>query len=292
MSDGVLNIQDHQAGFIQGRSTCDQIFILQQLVSKNWEFGKDLHLLFVDFEKAYATVRRKYLWPVLTEFGIPQKLIQLIKECMNNSKCKIKVGTVISDSFEVQSGVRQGDGLSPILFNFVLEKALQKLRNENIGISLGNGKINLLAYADDIVLLGQTEDDIKKLFRLLVEETRITGLKINSDKTKYMNISRTSNNRGSLIIDDWEFQKVTEFKYLGSIINETGLFGKEIEHRLVTANKCYYSLHKLLSSKLLSRLSKLRCYKTIILPTLLYCCETWILTKKQQNPFLLLRTKS
>lgn len=274
------NIKDHQAGFIQGRSTCDQIFILQQIVSKYWEFGKDLHLLFVDFEKAYDTVRRNYLWSVLIEFGIPQKLIRLIKECMENSKCKIKIGTFISDSFEVQSGVRQGDGLSPILFNFVLEKALQKLRNENIGISLGNYKINLLAYADDIVILGQTEDDIRKLFKLLEDETRITGLKINSDKTKYMQISRNPNNIGSLKIDDWEFQKVDEFKYLGSIINEFGLFGKEIEHRLITANKCYYSLHKLLSSKLLSRSSKLRCYKTIIMPTLLYCCETWVLTKK------------
>ncbi|KAJ4435918.1 hypothetical protein ANN_18540 [Periplaneta americana] len=78
----------------------------------------------------------------------------------------------------------------------LIQKALQKLRNENIGISLGNGKINLLASADNIALLGQTEDDIKKLSKLLVEETRITGLNINSDKTKYMNISRSSNNRG------------------------------------------------------------------------------------------------
>ena len=113
-------VGDHQAGFMKGRSTTDHIFVLKDVISKYWEFNKTVYILFVDFSKAYDSIARQKMWSLLNKCKIPQKLINLIKMCVEGSRCKVRVKRDYTDSFEVSTGVRQGDGLSPILFNFFL----------------------------------------------------------------------------------------------------------------------------------------------------------------------------
>ena len=86
----------------------------------------------------------------VTKIRVPQKLIRLIKTCTESSKGKIKIDNHLSKSFDINSDVRQGDGLSLLLFNLVLEKALQRVREHNIGVRLNTQQLNILAYADDI----------------------------------------------------------------------------------------------------------------------------------------------
>jgi hypothetical protein len=86
-----------------------------------------VHQSFIDFKKAYDSVKRKVLYNILLEFGIPKKLVRLIKMCLNETYSEVRIGKLLSDKFPIQNGVKQGDSLSPLLFKFTLEYAIRKV---------------------------------------------------------------------------------------------------------------------------------------------------------------------
>jgi hypothetical protein len=90
-------------------------------LENKWEYNKTVHQLFVDFKKAYDSVRRELLYNILTEFGIPMKLVRLIKMCLNETYSKVHIGKHLSDSFPIQNGLNQGYALSPLLFSFAFD---------------------------------------------------------------------------------------------------------------------------------------------------------------------------
>jgi hypothetical protein len=85
------------------------------------EYNGTVHQLFIDFRKAYDSVGRELLYKILIEFGIPKKLVRLIKMCLNETYSKIRIGKHLFGAFPIQNGLKQGDALSPLLFNFALE---------------------------------------------------------------------------------------------------------------------------------------------------------------------------
>jgi hypothetical protein len=86
-----------------------------------------VHQLFIDFKETYDSVRRELLYNILIEFGILMKLIRLIKMFLNETYSKVHIGKHLSDSFLIQNGLKQGDALSPLLFNLALEYAIKKV---------------------------------------------------------------------------------------------------------------------------------------------------------------------
>jgi hypothetical protein len=98
----------------------------------------------------------------------------------------------LSDSFPIQNGLKQGDVLSPLLFNFSLEYAIRKVQETQVRLKL-NGTHQLLAYADDVNLLGDNMDTIKKNTETLIYASKEVGLEINAEKTKYMLLSGYQN---------------------------------------------------------------------------------------------------
>jgi hypothetical protein len=94
----------------------------------------------------------------------------------------------LSDSFPIQNGLKQGDTLSPLLFNFALEYAIRKVQENRAGLKL-NGTHKLLAYADDVNLLGDNIDTVNKNTETLIDASKMVGLEVNVEKTKYMLVS-------------------------------------------------------------------------------------------------------
>jgi hypothetical protein len=127
---------------------------------------------------------------------------------------------------------------------------------------------------------------VKQYFALHVfQATKEIGLEVNADKTKYIVMPRDQNagRNHSIKIDNISFERMEEFKYLGTISTNQNSIQEEVKSRLELGNACYYSVQNLLSSRLLSKNLKIRIYRTIILPIVLYGCETWSLTLKDER---------
>jgi hypothetical protein len=120
------------------------------------------------------------------------KLARLIKTGLNETYNKVRISENLSDSFPIQKGLKQGDALSPLFFKFALEYAIVKVQENQMRLKL-NGTHQFLAYADDVNVLGDNMDTIKKNSETLIDPSKEVGLEINVEKTKYMLLSRQQN---------------------------------------------------------------------------------------------------
>ena len=151
---------------------------------------------------------------ILTEFGIPMKLVRLIKMCLTETYSIVRVGKNLSDVFPTGNGLKQGDTLSPLLFNFAVEYAVRSVQVNQDGLKL-NGTHQLLVYADDVNILGGSVHTMQKNAKTLVVACRAIGLEVNADTTKYVVTFRDQNagQSHSIKIDKNSFEMKEEFKY-------------------------------------------------------------------------------
>jgi len=172
---------------------------------------------------------------------------------------RVRVGKEVSDRFPIRNGLKQGDALSPLLFNFALEYAIRRVQVNQDGLKL-NGTHQLLAYDNDVNILGGSTNTLKENAGALVAVTRETGLKVRADKTKYMVMFRDQNagRIHSVRIDNSTFERVEEFKYLRTPLTNQNSIAEEIKSRLRSGNACCHSVQNLLSSRLLSKNLKIK----------------------------------
>ena len=276
-------IASEQAGFVKGRGTREQILTMRQIVEKAREFNIVLYVCFVDFRKAFDTIKWSKLWRALTEMGAPQHLVHLTRRLYEDGTAAVRVDGIDSERFKTQAGVRQGCILSPLLFNIYTEYIMRMvLEDWDKGISVGGRKISNLRYADDTTLLASTKDEIETLLRRLETTASDFGLAINRDKTKMMIVDRADNNQpGAQDIAGCEVVK--SYVYLGSTITNAGGCEDEIRRRCAMTRSSVEKLTKIWKDRRITRNTKVRLMRCLVFPIFLYGAETWTLRKQDRR---------
>ena len=281
------NLRNEQAGFRRGRSCIDQTNTLRIIIEQCRELQCPLFLLFVDYSQAFDSLVQDEMWKILAAYGVPSKIIELIKQLYTDAKLSVIHRGRLGPNFTTGSGVKQGCILSPLLFNIILDYVLRETRTKNRGIQWNTfERLVDLDYADDLVAMTHTMAELKGFLDDLIRCSAKVGLKINVSKTKIMKINpppKTRNSSDSLQIDNEKIEEVDSFIYLGSIVSKTGGTDEDVGNRIRLANAAFGSLQEIWSSGNISRRLKLQIFTSNVKSVLLYGCETWKVTKFVTN---------
>ncbi|PFX12093.1 RNA-directed DNA polymerase from mobile element jockey [Stylophora pistillata] len=298
------NLPEAQCGFRQGRSTTDMTFAVQQVQEKCREQNMDLYALFVDLTKAFHTVDRAALWKVLQKLGCPRKFVTLIRLFHDSMTGLVLSGGEASEPFEITNCVKQGCVLAPVLFNLffacVLSHAVKDIedgvyiRNRLVGSLFDPRRLNAKTqsieklilealFTDDCALMAHSESTLQLTVDKFAEASRLFGLTISLGKTEVLlqPSPLATDHRPSISIEGTELRTVEEFKYLGSVISSDSSLDKEINAMICKASQALGRLRaRVLNQHNIQQSTKLRVYKTVVLTSLLYGCETWTLYRR------------
>ena len=181
-------LSEAQAGFRKDCSTVDHIFILHAVVCKHLKKNKKLYVAFVDFCKAFDTVKRNVLWNVLLKLYLCGNMFNTLRAMYSSVLSYVRCNPRNTDYFNCVQGLKQGCLVSPILFSFLInELASEILLRGKHGIQLLPREIELflLMFADHVALFSSTPVGLQNLLNVLYEFAIILGLLVNLGKTKY-----------------------------------------------------------------------------------------------------------
>ena len=180
---------------------------------------------------------------------------------------------------QIGKGVCQGCILSPCLFDFYAEYIRQNARLDEAqaGIKTAGKNTNNLRYANDTILMAESEEELKSLLMKVKEENEKVGLKLNIQKTKTM----ASGPITSREIDGETAETVSDFIFWGSRITADGDCSHEIKRRLLLGRKVMTNLDSMLKSRDITWPAKTCLVKAMVFPVVMYGCESWTMKKAE-----------
>ena len=229
----LVKVDDMQFGFMPGKGTIDALFIVRRMQEEYREKNKKLYMCFVDLEKAFDRVPRRVMEWALRKKGLPEALVIAVMSLYEGSRTKVRVGSGLSEEFDV--GVHQGSVLSPLIFAIVVDVVTENARE---------GLMNEILYADDLVLMSESLEELKEKFQKWKKAFESKGLKANLGKTKMMVCG-------------------SEGEKTKSKIDPCGVCGKRVMANSVMCTKCNEWIH--------GRCAKLK--KVTISSARLFVCE-------------------
>jgi hypothetical protein len=280
-----------QAGFRPGFSCDDHLFTMTLLIEMHGEFRLPLWVVAVDFQKAFDTVNHPPLWASLLEQGVQPQLVNALMRIYLNQSGTVQTDRV-SKPFSIGRGVRQGDPISPILFNAALEKLMRALKkkwsSKRWGVKLGTPhRLQNLRFADDLLLIGRTLHQARGMLEDLIQEAKVFGLEVHMDKTKVMwnGIGQgTAETSLSILGKQYEIlDSSASTMYLGRML----CLSNELTHDVELKNRMAKGWAKFavyrdeLTNPHYSLKQRMRVFTSVIQPSILYGCVSWTMTAKR-----------
>ena len=215
-------IGECQAGFRKNYSTIDHIFTLMAMIQKQFSLNRKLYVAFIDFEKAFDSISRKLLWPILVKNGVKGKLYRCIRSMYANVRARVRCGGQFTDYIRCTSGVKQGDVCSPVLFSlFINELAVEVISNGRHGVSYSSYFLELfiLLFADDVILLSEAVVGLQTQLNSLCQAASKLNLKVNMNKSDIMVFRKGGYlaAREKWFYGNSEMKVVNSYKYLGIV---------------------------------------------------------------------------
>ena len=227
---------DEQNGFRAARSCIDHIFVLCSVLRNRKALGLETFLAFIDYKKAFDSVDRSLLLYKRSEIGIKGNFYKAISAMFLNPRSRVILNDFSTDYFDCPMGVKQGDCISATLFAIYINDLAKEIKDCKIGINLNDildGEsvpnihesllfINILLYADDIVCLAETENDLQQLLIIVENWCRKWRLEVNLDKTNVMHIrpKRKQQSKFTFLFNWRPVDYCKTYKYLGATLNE------------------------------------------------------------------------
>ena len=231
---GVLNVRletwvtennilhDEQNGFRKSRSTIDHLSSVTSIIETRKAMKKDTFVSFIDFSKAYDSIPRNILWSKLKDNGLGGRLYNALISLYKTVKSCVRLNGLSTDFFNVKCGLKQGCLLSPLLFNLYINDLVSDMKQLNSGIDIDGEKVCILLYADDVILMADTEEELNGLLDCLHQWCEKNCLKINKEKSKILHFRRPSSPRSNFVFTcgDQILDYSSQYKYLGLILQE------------------------------------------------------------------------
>ena len=163
-------MSDVQYGLVEDKSTRNAIFIIRMLSERAVEMQKNLYLCFIAYEKAFGKVKHEQLINMLDLLDIDGKDLRIVRNIYWEQTAAIKIDNEISPFIKVKRGARQGCVSSPDLFNLYSENILREVQDQ-AGLLIGSHNLNNIRYADDIVFIADSEENLQKILDKVVSES-------------------------------------------------------------------------------------------------------------------------
>ena len=289
-----------QAGFRPDHRTTDHIFAIKTIINKYvYKLKKPVYGCFVDFAKAFDSVSRNSLLYKLTNTKIGGNFYKLIRNMYSNTKFRFKKDDKLGPERTSYRGVKQGDGLSPLLFNIFINDLCDSFDEDCKPVFIEDIGINCLLYADDLLIISETEKGLQNCISILEQYCSRWKLEVNLDKTKVI----IFNSRKKILINDIQYknssiEQVFNYQYLGVNISYTGNLKQASLDLSAKATKALFSMNsKIKEYSTMNIETLLKLFDSIIQPILTYASEIWISDYKidlmnDKYPFELVHLKS
>ena len=254
------------------------------------EFGKPLWIATLDFQKAFDSVSHAAIWEALAKQGVHTTYIDLLQRLYDGQLAYVQTDQP-SRQFPIHRGTKQGDPISPILFNAVIEHIMSKLKYQwgarKYGFSIKDFMDNItnLRYADDILLIARSLPQMRQMLSDVARESALVGLRLHPGKTKILHNSIGYGSKahvakcGELNIDILDPSDGAQ--YLGRVVRLTCMDDEEIASRISKGWAKYGVYTRELTDRRIPLRLRLKLFEAVITPTVLYGSEAWTMTQQR-----------
>lgn len=267
----------HHHQFVNPPNTIGKLNLMLREITTEMKARGRGALISIDFEKAYDSVNHDFLHKALKETGFGNKFRDFFKTIYDQGEAKISIGGTVGKSMKIRAGIKQGDPISMYLFTVVTETLLQKLNQSITGYKMMGMKERIAtpAYADDITITLEKEEQSQNAIETIDEFGRASGLRINQEKTKGVTFERKKlTNRATTIT--WVSGINLLGNTIGNGIRRSTQQWEEAMNKSIQLFNDAADLH-------LKRYEKTEIIKTNVLPLFTYIAATSKMPKSIQK---------
>jgi hypothetical protein len=246
----------------------EAIFLIRQLMERCREQKKDLHMIFIDLEKAYDKVPRNVMWWALQKHTVSSKYITIIKDMYDNVVISVQTSDGNTNDFPINIGLHQGSALSPYLFALVMDEVTRDIQGGIPWCTL---------FADDVVLVDESRMGADQKLELWRQTLEAKGFRLSRSKMEYMkcDFSATTQEEGNARLDGQVVPKKDTIRYMGSMLQKNGDIVEDVSHRIKAGWLMWRQTSGVLCDLRVPLKQKGKFYRIAIRPAMLYGAEYW-----------------